>query len=199
MDFSWRLLILGWRLAIQSVEGSKRLRFPRRGLSSRLRHKLCLNLHPPGSSSSVLTCQPPHVHQILLFLSLNMCISSVLCFSGECWLIPTLQVLGAAMVSHDMSYTEWELDQKEGWVPKNWCFWTVVLEKTIDSPLNSKIKSVSFKRNQQRIFIGRTEAEAEAPMLWPPDAKTQLIGKDLDAERDRRQKEKRVAEDEMAR
>ena len=75
----------------------------------------------------------------------------------------------------------------------------MVLEKTIDSPLNSKIKSVSFKRNQQRIFIGRTEAEAEAPMLWPPDAKTQLIGKDLDAERDRRQKEKRVAEDEMAR
>ena len=73
----------------------------------------------------------------------------------------------------------WELDHKEGWVPKNWCFWTVVLEKTLESPLDSKeIKLVNLKGNQPWIFIGR--AEAEAPILWPPDAKSQLIGKDPD-------------------
>ena len=73
----------------------------------------------------------------------------------------------------------WELDHKEGWVPKNWCFWTVVLEKTLESPLDSKeIKLVNLKGNQPWIFIRR--AEAEAPILWPPDAKSQLIGKDPD-------------------
>ena len=138
------------------------------------------------------------MHQILLFLSLNMCISSVLCFSGECWLIPTLQVLGAAMVSHDMSYTEWELDQKEGWAPKNWCSWTVVLEKTIESPLDCKaIKPVSPKGSQPWIFVGRTGAKAEAPILWPPDAKSRLTGKDPDAGKDWRQEEKGMTEEEM--
>ena len=127
-----------------------------------------------------------------------MCISSVLCFSGEWWLIPTLQVLGAAMVSHDMSYTEWELDQKEGWAPKNWCFWTVVLEKTIGSPLDCKaIKPVSPKGNQPWIFVGRTCAKAEAPILWPPDVKSRLTGKDPDAGKDWRQEEKGMTEDEM--
>ena len=73
----------------------------------------------------------------------------------------------------------WELDHKEGWVPKHWCFWTVVLEKTLESPLDSKeIKPVNLKGNQPWIFIGR--AEAEAPILWPHDAKSQLIGKDPD-------------------
>ena len=74
----------------------------------------------------------------------------------------------------------WELDHKEGWVPKNWCFWTVVLEKTIESPLDCKeIKPVSPKGNQPWILIGRTDsdAEAEAPILWPPDAKSWLIRK----------------------
>ena len=86
-----------------------------------------------------------------------------------------------------------ELDHKEGWVPKNWCFWTVVLEKTLESPLDGKeIKSVSPKGCQPWMFIGRTDAEA--PILWPPDAKNQLIGKDSDA----RQEEKRVTEDERA-
>ena len=80
---------------------------------------------------------------------------------------------------------KWELDQKEGWVPKNWCFLTVVLEKTLDSPLDSKeIKPVNPKGNQPWIFIGRTDAEVEAPILWPPDAKTWLTGKDPDAGKD---------------
>ena len=79
----------------------------------------------------------------------------------------------------------WELDRKEGWTPKNWCFWTVVLEKILESPLNCKeIKSVNRKGNQSWIFIERTEAEAEAPKLWPPDGKNWLIGKDPDAGKD---------------
>ena len=74
----------------------------------------------------------------------------------------------------------WELDHKEGWMPKNWCFWTVVLEKTLESLLDCKeIQSVNPKGNQPWIFIGRTVAEAEAPVLWPPDAKSQITRKDL--------------------
>ena len=76
----------------------------------------------------------------------------------------------------------WKLDHKEGWVLNNWCFWTVVLEKTLESPLDCKgIKSVHPKGNQSWIFIGRTDAEAETPVLWPPDVKNWLIGKDPDA------------------
>ena len=93
----------------------------------------------------------------------------------------------------------WELDStyKESWAPKNWCFWTVVLEKTLESPLDYKeLKSVHPKENQSWIFIGKTDAEAEA---WPPDVKSQLIGKDPDAGKGWRQKEKGVAEDEMVR
>ena len=73
----------------------------------------------------------------------------------------------------------WELDHKEGWILKNWCFWTVVLEKTLESPLDcTEIQLVHPKGNQSWIFIGRTDAEAETPILWPPDAKNWLIGKD---------------------
>ena len=73
----------------------------------------------------------------------------------------------------------WELEYKETWPPKNWCFWTVVLEKTLESPLNCKeIQPVHPKGDQSWIFIGRTDAEAEAPILWPPDVKSRLIGKD---------------------
>ena len=78
----------------------------------------------------------------------------------------------------------WELDHKESWVPKNWCFWTVVLEKTLESPLDCKIKPVNLKGNQPWIFIGRTEAKAEPPILWPPDGKNWLIEKDPDAGKD---------------
>ena len=92
----------------------------------------------------------------------------------------------------------WELDYKESQVPKNWCFWTVVLEKTLESPLNCKeIQPVRSKGDQSWISIGRTDDEAETPILWPPDVKSWLIWKDPDAGKDWRQKEKRVAEDEM--
>ena len=91
----------------------------------------------------------------------------------------------------------WELEHKEGWMPKNWCFWTVVLEKTLESPLDSKeIKPVNSKWNQPQIFFGSTGAEAEAPVLWPPDAKTRIIGMDSNAGKDWRQEEKGMTEDE---
>ena len=83
----------------------------------------------------------------------------------------------------------WELDYKESWAPKNWCFWTVVLEKTLKSPLDSKeIQPVHPKGNQSWLFIWRTDAEAEAPVLWPPNVKSWLIGKDPDAGKDWGQK-----------
>ena len=92
----------------------------------------------------------------------------------------------------------WELDHKKGWAPKNWCFWTVVLEKTLDSPLDSKeIQPVNPKGNQSWMFIGMTDAEAEAPTVWPPDVKNWLIGKDPDAEKDWRQEEMGMTEDKM--
>ena len=85
----------------------------------------------------------------------------------------------------------WELDHKEGWVPNNWCFQSVVLEKTLESPLGSKeIKPVNPKGNQLWIFIGRTDAETEAPILWPHDAKNWLIGRAPDAGKDWGQEEK---------
>ena len=87
---------------------------------------------------------------------------------------------------------------KEGWAPKNPCFWTVVLEKTPESPLDCRgIKPVHPKGSQPWIFIGRTAAESEAPVLWPPDAKSWLIGIDPDAGKDWRQEEKGATEDEM--
>ena len=92
----------------------------------------------------------------------------------------------------------WELDHEEGWAPKNWCFAIVVVEKTLESPLSSKeIKPVNRKGDQPWIFIGRTDAEAEAPILWPPNAKNWLIVKDPDAGKDWGQEEKGMTEDEM--
>ena len=93
----------------------------------------------------------------------------------------------------------WELDYKENWTPKNWCFWTVVLEKTLESSLVCKeIKPVSPKGNESWIFVGRTNAEAETPILWPSDGKNWLREKDPDARKDWRQEEKGTTEDEMA-
>ena len=83
------------------------------------------------------------------------------------------------------------------WVLKNWCFWTVVLEKTFESPMDCKEIPVNPKGNQSRIFIGRTDAEAETPILWPPDVTRWLIRRDPDAEKDWRQEEKGATEDEM--
>ena len=91
-----------------------------------------------------------------------------------------------------------ELDYKESWALKNWCFWTVVLEKILESPLDCKeIQPVNPKGNQSWIFIGRTDAEAETPILWPPDVKGWLTGKDPDAKKVWRQEEKGTAEDEV--
>ena len=85
----------------------------------------------------------------------------------------------------------WELDCEESWALKNWCFWTVVLEKTLESPLDCKeIWPVHPQGNQSWIFIGRTDIEAETPILWPADVKNWLIGKDPDAGKDWRQEEK---------
>ena len=92
----------------------------------------------------------------------------------------------------------WELDCEESWAPKNWCFWTVVLEKTLESPLDCKeFQPVHPKGNQSWIFIGRTDVEAETPILWPPDGKNWLICKDSDAGKDWRWEEKGMTEDEM--
>ena len=93
----------------------------------------------------------------------------------------------------------WELDHKESRALKNWCFWTVVLEKTLESPLDYKeIQPLNPQGNQSWIFTEKTDAEAEAPILWPPDVKNWLIGKDPDAGKDWRQEEKGTTEDEMA-
>ena len=92
----------------------------------------------------------------------------------------------------------WELDYKESWALKNWCFWTVVLEKTLESPLDCReIEPVHPKGDQSWVFIGRTDVEAETPILWPSDVKSWLIGKDPDAGKDWRQEKKGMAEDEM--
>ena len=93
----------------------------------------------------------------------------------------------------------WELDCEEGWALQNWCFWTVVLEKTLESPLDCKeIQPVHSEGDQSWVFFGRTDAEAETPILWPPHVKSWLIGKDPDAGRDWGQEEKGTTEDEMA-
>ena len=92
----------------------------------------------------------------------------------------------------------WELDYKESWALKNWCFWTAVLEKTLESPLDCKeIQPVHSKGNQFWVFIGRTDVEAETPILWPPDGKSWLIGKDPDAGKDWRQEEKGTTDGKM--
>ena len=126
---------------------------------------------------------------------------------GRCVNYPQLQKQrhyyankGPSSQSYDFSSSHvwmWVLDYKESWAPKNWCFWTVALEKSLESPLDGKeIKPVDPKGNQSWIFIGRTDAEAETPVLWSPDTKSWLIWKDPDAGKDWRQ-EKGTTEDEM--
>ena len=101
----------------------------------------------------------------------------------------TLPIVVCIVKSYGFSSSRaqmWELGKKKGWVPKNWCFWTVILEKTLESPLDSKeMKPVIPKGNQAWIFIGRTDAEAETPILWPPDATNWFIGKDPDTGHER--------------
>ena len=103
--------------------------------------------------------------------------------------------------SYDFSSSHvwmWELDHKDSWAPKNWCFWTVALDKILESPLDCKeIQPVHSKGDQPWVFFGRNDAEAEAPILWPPDGKSWLIRKDPDAGKDWRREEKRMAKDEL--
>ena len=112
--------------------------------------------------------------------------------------LPTKVCIVKAMVFSCSHVWMWELDHKENWALKNWCFWTVVLGKTLESPLDCKeIQPVYPKGNQSWIFIGRTEAKAETPILWPPDVKNKFTGKDPDAVKDLRQEEKGMTEGEM--
>ena len=112
--------------------------------------------------------------------------------------LPTKVHLVKAMFFSSSHIWMWELDYKESWVLKNWCFLTVVLEKTLEIPLDSmKLQPVNPKGNQSWIFIGKTDAEAETPILWPPDVKNWLIGKDSDAGKDWRSEEKGMIEDQM--
>ena len=104
---------------------------------------------------------------------------------------PSSQIYGFSSSHVQM----WELDYKESWVPKNLCFWTAVLEKTLENPLNCE--EIQPKENQSWIFIGRTDAEAETPILWPPNAKNWLIGKDPDAGKDWSWEEKGTTKDEI--
>ena len=114
--------------------------------------------------------------------------------------LPTKVCLVKAMVFPVVIHVwMWELDCEESWALKNWCFWTVVLEKTLESPLDCKeIHPVHSKGDQSWVFIGRTDAKAESPVLWPPHAKSWLTGKDSDAGREWGQEEKGTTEDEMA-
>ena len=113
----------------------------------------------------------------------------------------TLPKKGPSSQSYGFSSSQvwmWALNYKESWVPQNWWFWTVVLEKTLDSPLDCKeIQPVNLRGNQSWIFIRRTDAEAETPILWSPDVKSWLTGKDPDAGKDWRREEKGMTEDEM--
>ena len=112
--------------------------------------------------------------------------------------LPTKVRLVKAMVFPVVMLWMWELDYKESWAPKNWCFWIVVLEKTLESPLNCReVQPVHPKGNQSWTFIWRTDVEAETPILWPPDVKSWLIWKDSDAGKDSKWEEKGITEDEM--
>ena len=131
----------------------------------------------------------PRIREVKLFVQGNT--EVLLCNKG-----PSSQSYGFSSSHIQM----WELDHIEGWAPKNWYFWTVVMKKTLESPLDCKeIKPVNPKGHQSWIFIGRTDAEAETPILWPPDGKSWLIWKDPDAGKDWRQEKKGTTEDEMVR
>ena len=127
--------------------------------------------------------------------------------SASCWTRQPIKKQRYYLANKDLSSQSyglssghvwmWELDYKESWALNRWCFWTLVLRKTLESPLDCKIKPIHPKGNQSWMFIGRTDAEAETPILWSPGAKNWLIGKDLDAGKDWRQEEKGMTEDEM--
>ena len=117
-------------------------------------------------------------YKAVITLPTKVCLVKAVFFSSHVWI--------------------WELDYKESWAPKNWCIWTMALEKALESPLDGKgIQPVHPKGDQSWIFVARTDAEAETPILWPPDAKKWLIGRDPDAGKDWRWEEKGTTEEEM--
>ena len=125
------------------------------------------------------------------------CYSEAFQRSTDFW-IPSLSIFSLQLSWGQERFEMWELNHKESWEPKNWCFWTVALDKTLESSLDYKeIKPVNPKGNQSWIFTGRTDAEAEAPILWPPNTKSWLIRKDPDAGKDWGREEKGMTEDEM--
>ena len=140
-------------------------------------------------------CSHEIKRRLLLGRKVMTCLDSIL--KGRDITLSTKVHLVKAMIFSSGHVWMWELDCEESWVPKNWCFWTVVLEKTLESPLDcKKIQPVHPKGNQSWVFIGRTDVEAETLIFWPPESKSWLIWKDLDARKDWRQ-EKGTTEDEM--
>ena len=142
-------------------------------------------------------CSHKIKRRLLLAIKVMTNIDSIL--KSRAITLTTKVCLVKAMVFTVVMYGRmWALDYRESWAPKNWCFWTVVLEKTFESPLDCKeIQPVHPKGDQSWIFIGKTDAKAETRILWPPDAKNGLIWKDPEAGKDWRQEEKGMTEDEM--
>ena len=151
---------------------------------------------------SQLQCKPFHtVHGVLKARILKW--FAIPFSSGPCFVRPHHYFAEKGLSSQSYGFSSshvwmWELDHKESSAPKNWCFWTVMLEKTVESPLDCKeIKPVNPKGNNSWIVIGRTNAKAEAPILWPPDAKNWFIRKDPNAGQDWKREEKGMTEEEM--
>ena len=150
---------------------------------------------------SKITVDGDYSHEIKRRLLLGRKIMTNLdsIFKSRDIILPTKVCLVKAMVFSSGHVWMWELDCEESWAQKNWCFWTVVLEKTLESPLVCKeIQPVHSKGDQSWVYIGRTDAKAETPILWSPHVQSWLIGKDPDAGRDWGQEEKGTTEDEMA-
>ena len=127
--------------------------------------------------------------------NLKFIMNDIKCYHNWCYVSSVFHICQCLFYTSSGQVWMWELDCKESWAPKNWCFRIVVLEKTLESPLNcKKIKPVNPKGNQPWIFIGRTDAEAKTLVLWPPDVRNWLIGKDPDAGKDWRQEEKGMTE-----
>ena len=151
-----------------------------------------------GGGGSKITADSDCSHEIkrCLLLGRKLLTNLDSLLKSRDFILPTKVHLSQTYSFSSSHVWMWELDSKESWVPKNWCFWTVVLEKTLENPLDCKeIQPVHPKGNQSWIFIGRCDAEAETPILWPPHARSWLIGKDHDAGKDQRQEVKRTTED----
>ena len=148
-----------------------------------------------GNSFRFLSWAPKSMQMVIAALKLRCLLLGRIAMSKLDRVLKSRDLANKGLSSQSNGFSSsyvwmWDLDHKEGWMPKNWCFWTVVLEKTLESPLDcKKIQPVHPKGNQSWIIIGRTEAEAETPILWPPDANSWLIGKATYAGKDWRQEE----------